>query len=228
MEGIALALSIIVIIAVIILSIIVFINVSNLSKAMKNLETHYTQLQARQNDSETILDNDIKTLQRNLSTTGSNVVTLSSDLRTSHSNVSRDIVTLNNVTSSNTLALRASTSNDLNTLARAQLQLSANVTNMPNTYVRHQDIRESSYPALRGERVIVGSQYAMSNSGGLFTLHNGNTTLYSVNPTTRELAVQGPVSSTANITAKDNICIQNSCMNKQSWDLLVQSFSVNI
>ena len=231
MEGLALFMSILVLVALIIISIIVFINMYHMSKAMKELESHHDNLRSRQSDSENILDTDIQTLNANIMTTSSNLGLINTRLSSTSSNISQELAKLNKTVVDNDMYIRVAASNGVNILAAANKKLATDIlkmsSNVAKEYVKNTDLNNLSapYPLLTGERVIIGSQYSLSNVGGSFAVVNSaGQNMMTITPGgDRAANFLGPVSSQGNITTQNNICIQQSCMTKAVFDKLINA-----
>lgn len=231
MEGVALIMSILVLVALIIISIIVFVHMYNLSKAMKNLESHYGNLTSRQSDSENILDTDIQALNANMVVTSSNLGIVNKKLGASYSNLSADISKLKKTVVDNDMYIRVAASNGINILAGANKKVASDMSimssNVSRDYVKHTDLKNEllPYPMLTGERIIISNQYTLSNAGGNFAiLNSGGQNMMTISPGgSRQVNFVGPVVSNGNITSENNICIQSSCMSKGIFDKLIKA-----
>lgn len=231
MEGIALFMSVLVLVALIVVSIIVFVNIYHLSQAMKNLESHHENLRSIQTDSESILDTDIQTLNTNIQVTSSNIGIVNTKLSTTSSNLSQELAKLNKTVADNDMYIRVAASNGINILAAANKKLATDIvkmnSNISKDYVKHTDLTNltAPYPVLTGDRVIVGSQFALSNSGGNFAVvNNAGLNMLTVTPGgNREANFFGPVSSQGNIVSQNNLCIQSSCVSKAVLDKLINA-----
>lgn len=204
MDGvIGTVLSILVLIALLVISIVAFVYINRLNYAMKELQQKMEVMDSRSYDNDVLLDSDVRALKTGLVAANSNMSVLDKNILVTSSNAS------------------ATSSNNFNTLAKRDSVIAVALSNMGSNIVRPSDLSAKGVPMVRTQSMVLGTNYTLSNINNNLTFRNqGGLDIMALNNNSRTVIF----GSNVVVPGKSDfqqICSFNVCANSNVWGRMV-------
>jgi hypothetical protein len=204
MDGvIGTVLSILVLIALLVISIVAFVYINRLNYAMKELQQKMEVMDARSYDNDVLLDSDVRALKTGLVAANSNMSVLDKNILVSSSNAS------------------ATSSNNFNTLTKRDSVIAVTLSNMGSNIVTPSDLSTKGVPMVRTQSMVLGTNYTLSNINNNLAFRNqGGLDIMALNNDSRTVIF----GSNVVVPGKSDfqqICSYNVCANSNVWGRMV-------
>lgn len=215
MDGvIGTVLSILVLIALLVISIVAFVYINRLNYAMKELQQKMEVMDSRSYDNDVLLDSDVRALKTGLLAANSNMSVLDKNILVTNSNASSEVAKLNT-------SMMATSSNNFNTLAKRDSVIAVALSNMGSNIVTPSDLSAKGVPMVRTQSMVLGTNYTLSNINNNLTFRNqGGLDIMALNNDSRTVIF----GSNVVVPGKSDfqqICSFNVCANSNVWGRMV-------